>query len=119
MAATVLLKLSALTGEGKYTAIAEQALSNLNADRFFLGVDGIDPVVGLTTPDVLEAELSALMIRVSREVIVVADSTKFSNRSLSVIARLDTIHKLVTDEGISPRMRHAVEAAGVEVIIAS
>jgi DeoR family transcriptional regulator, aga operon transcriptional repressor len=97
---------------------AEQALSNLNADRVFLGVDGIDPEVGLTTPDVFEAQLSALMIRVSREVVAVADSSKFMHRSLSVIARLDGIHKLVTDEGIPPQMLDSLHAAGVEVIIA-
>jgi DeoR family transcriptional regulator of aga operon len=97
---------------------AEQALSNLNADRMFLGVDGIDPEVGLTTPDVLEAQLSALMIRVSREVIAVADSSKFMQRSLSVISKLDAIHKLVTDEGIPQEMLDALEIAGVEVIIA-
>jgi DeoR family transcriptional regulator of aga operon len=97
---------------------AEQALSNLNADRVFLGVDGIDPEVGLTTPDVLEAQLSSLMIRVSREVIAVADSSKFMHRSLSVIAKLDSIHTLVTDEGIRSTMVHALETAGVEVIIA-
>lgn len=97
---------------------AEQALGNLNADRVFLGVDGIDPEVGLTTPDVLEAQLGALMIRVSREVVVVADSSKFMQRSLSVIAKLDAIHKLVTDEGIPPAMVEAARAANVEVIIA-
>jgi DeoR family transcriptional regulator of aga operon len=97
---------------------AEQALTSLNADRVFLGVDGIDPEVGLTTPDVLEAQLSALMIRVSREVVVVADSSKFMERSLSVIAKLDSIHKLVTDEGIPPIMLNALHAAGVEVMIA-
>lgn len=98
---------------------AEQALSNLNADRVFLGVDGIDPAVGLTTPDVLEAQLSSLMIRVSREVIAVVDSSKFMNRSLSVIAKLDAIHKLVTDDGITPEMLAAMHAAGVEVLIAT
>lgn len=97
---------------------AEQALSNLNADRMFLGVDGIDPEVGLTTPDLLEAQLSALMIRVSREVIAVADSSKFMHRSLSVIAKLDAIHKLVTDRGISAGMLDSLHQAGVEVIVA-
>lgn len=97
---------------------AEQALNNLNADRAFLGVDGIDPEVGLTTPDVLEAQLGSLMIRVSREVIAVADSSKFMHRSLSVIAKLDSIHKLVTDGGIRPGMVQALQTAGVEVIIA-
>ena len=97
---------------------AEQALRSLNADRVFLGVDGIDPEVGLTTPDVLEAQLSALMIRVSREVIAVADSSKFMQRSLSVIANLDAIHKLITDDGIPPVMLDALNTIGVEVIIA-
>jgi len=97
---------------------AEQAMMNLNADRMFLGVDGIDPEVGLTTPDLLEAQLSGLMIRVSREVIAVADSSKFSQRSLSVIAKLDAIDKLVTDEGIPLNMVHAIQSAGVEVIVA-
>jgi DeoR family transcriptional regulator, aga operon transcriptional repressor len=97
---------------------AEQALSNLNADRVFLGVDGIDPEVGLTTPDVLEAQLSALMIRVSREVVAVADSSKFMNRSLSVIAKLDSIHTIVTDEGIPAPMLDALHENGVEVLIA-
>ena len=93
---------------------AEQALSNLNADRMFLGVDGIDPEVGLTTPDVLEAQLSALMIRVSREVIAVADSSKFMQRSLSAIGKLDAMHKLITDDGIPQEMLDALDAAGVE-----
>jgi DeoR family transcriptional regulator of aga operon len=97
---------------------AEQALSSLNADRMFLGVDGIDPEVGLTTPDVLEAQLSALMIRVSREVIAVADSSKFMQRSLSIIGKLDAMHKLVTDDGIPQEMLDALDIAGVEVIIA-
>lgn len=97
---------------------AEQALTNLTADRLFLGVDGIDPELGLTTPDVLEAQLSALMIRVSREVIAVADSSKFMNRTLSVIGKIDAIHKLVTDSGIPPQMLKSLRAAGVEVMIA-
>ena len=54
------------------------------------------------TPDVLEAQLNAIMIQVSREVVVVADSTKFQRRSLSVIAKLDSVHKLITDDGREP-----------------
>ena len=68
---------------------AEQTLRGLHADRLFLGVDGLDPEIGLMTPDVLEAQLNAVMIQVSREVVVVADASKFQRRSLSVIAKLD------------------------------
>ena len=96
---------------------AEQALGALYADRLFLGVDGLDPDIGLMTPDVLEAQLNAVMIRVSREVVVVADSTKFQRRSLSVIAKMDAVHKVVTDSGVPPEMVTALRARNVEVVI--
>jgi DeoR family transcriptional regulator of aga operon len=64
---------------------AAQVLSGLNADHLFLDVDGLDPEIGLTTPDGHEAQLKAPMIRVSREVTVVADSSKFGRRTMSTV----------------------------------
>lgn len=96
---------------------AEQALRGLHADRLFLGVDSLDPEIGLMTPDVLEAQLNALMIQVSRQVVAVADSSKFNRRSLSVIAGVDKLHKLITDTGASPQIVDALRARGVEVIL--
>jgi DeoR family transcriptional regulator of aga operon len=96
---------------------AEQTLRHLHADRLFLGVDGLDPEIGLMTPDVLEAQLNALMIQVSREVVVVADSSKFERRSLSVIAKLDVVHKIITDSGVSPESLAAVRARSIEVMV--
>jgi DeoR family transcriptional regulator, aga operon transcriptional repressor len=96
---------------------AEHALRGLHADRLFLAVDGLDPEIGLMTPDVLEAQLNSVMIQVSREVVVVADSSKFQRRSLSVIAKLDAVHKVVTDSGTSPEVLAALRARNVEVIV--
>jgi DeoR family transcriptional regulator of aga operon len=96
---------------------AEEIVNALHADRMFLGVDGIDPEIGLMTPDLLEARLNALMIQVSREVVVVADSGKFQRRSLSVIAKVDAAHKVITDAGLPEETRAALLARGIEVII--
>ncbi len=96
---------------------AEHTLKGLNADRLFLGVDSLDPEIGLTTPDVLEAQLNAMMIRVAREVVVVADSSKFARRNLSLIAPLDSVHKIITDDGLAPAMVAALRARGLEVIL--
>jgi DeoR family transcriptional regulator of aga operon len=96
---------------------AEQTLRHLHADRLFLGVDGLDPDIGLMTPDVLEAQLNAVMIQVSREVVVVADSSKFQRRSLSVIAGIDTVHKIITDPGLSPELVAVLRARNIEVIV--
>ncbi len=97
---------------------AEQTLRQLHADRLFLGVDGLDPEIGLMTPDVLEAQLNGLLIRVAREVNVVADSTKFKRRSLSLIARLEAVHRIVTDDKIDAETVAALRAKGIEVLIA-
>src|SRR4029450_13653956 len=51
----ILRQISCSTGGPR----AEQMLRGLYADRLFLGVDGLDPDVGLSTPDVLEAQLNA------------------------------------------------------------
>jgi DeoR family transcriptional regulator of aga operon len=96
---------------------AEQALPSLYAERLYLGVDGLDANVGLLTHDVLMARLNALMIEVSREVVVVADSTKFQRRGLSVISGLDAVHKLVTDSGAPPEAVADLRARGVEVLV--
>lgn len=97
---------------------AEQMLAGLRADRLFLGVDGLDPDVGMTTPDVHEAQLNALMIRVSREVTIVADSSKFSARSMSVIGTLDQVHRVITDTRADVAVVEALRARGIEVMIA-
>ena len=97
---------------------AEQMLQGLNADRLFLGVDGLDLQIGLMTPDVLEAQLNAMLIRVAREVNVVTDSSKFSRRSLSIIARLNAVHRVITDGRIDPDFAAALRGQGIEVLIA-
>lgn len=97
---------------------AEQMLQGLNADRLFLGVDGVDMTIGLMTPDVLEAQLNARYISVAREVNVVADSTKFRRRSLSLIAKIESVHRIITDDKIEPDTAATVRAKGIELLIA-
>jgi DeoR family transcriptional regulator of aga operon len=96
---------------------AEQLLSGLNADHLFLGVDGLDPDIGLTTPDVLEAQLNSLMIRVSREVTVVADSSKFLQRSLSVIAGVGDVQRIITDHKADSQLVVALRDRGIDVML--
>jgi DeoR family transcriptional regulator of aga operon len=96
---------------------AERMLADLNADHFFLGVDGLDPEIGPTTPDILEAQLNNLMMRVSREVTVVADASKIGRRSLSSIGSLSSIRRLITDDRIDPEMRRTFEAKGLELVV--
>ena len=83
--------------------MAEETLRHLNADLLFLGVDGFDVRYGLTTPNLLEAQVNRVMIEVARRVVVVCDSSKFGRRSLTLIAPTSTIHEVITDGGFPSR----------------
>ena len=96
---------------------AEQALRELQADRLFLGVDSLDPEIGVMTPHVLEAKLNALMIRIARQVVAVTDSSKLLRRNLSVIAPVEQVHVLITDRAAAPECVAAIRARGVEVLL--
>lgn len=94
---------------------AEQMVVQLSADRLFLGVDGIDPEVGITTPDPQEATLNALMMKVSREVVGVFDASKFGQRSLSVIAALSGLTLAIIDASASEADVETLTSRGVKV----
>jgi DeoR family transcriptional regulator of aga operon len=97
---------------------AERQLRELHADHAFLGVDGLDPETGISTPDLLEAQINSWMVEVSQEVTVVADASKLGRRSLSIISELSRIRRLITDSSASPDLLDAIRRQGVEVLIA-
>lgn len=98
--------------------MAEAALAGLQADLLFLGADGLDPERGVMTPHLPEAHLNAQMIAISRRVIVVADSSKLLRRNISLIARVDQLHMLITNEGANPEVVAELRRRGVEVVLA-
>ncbi len=95
---------------------AEAMMSSLHADHLFLSVVGLDAEIGPTTIDILEAQLNSRMVRAAREVTVIADSTKLGQRSLAVIARLDQVHRIITDSAASPESVEAFRSIGIEVL---
>jgi DeoR family transcriptional regulator of aga operon len=96
---------------------SEAALATLSADRLFLGVDSLDPERGLMTPHLMEAQLNAKMIRVARQVIAVADSSKLQRRNLSVICALECLDMLITDVRATPSVINAIRDRGVDVMV--
>ena len=97
---------------------AEQMVRDLHADHFFLAVDGLDLDVGLTTPDILEAQLNTLMMKAAQEITVVADASKFGRRSLSVIGDMQSVKRIVTDDRVSSETVDKLRQMGVEVVVA-
>ncbi len=97
---------------------AEESFKNYFCDKLFLAVDGLSVVHGLSTPNVEEAHLNRVMISIAKQVIVVADSSKFLKRSFAFMAPVSAIDILVTDDGIPQEDQKKLETTGIKVIIA-
>jgi len=95
---------------------AEHMLRPLHADHFFLGIDGLDADLNLSTPDLLEAQLNTMMMQISNEITVIADSSKIGRRSLSVIGNLTAARRLITDTRISQEMIDKIRSERIELI---
>jgi len=96
---------------------ANQMLAGLNVRRAVLSVAGASER-GFYNSNLLLVETERAMMSAADEVIVVADSTKFSHTSLTHLCDLANIDVLVTDEGLNPTWRDRLAAADVRVVIA-
>ena len=81
--------------------LADDTLRKVSADKLFMGVDGVDMNIGLTTPDINEAKTSRVMMESAGEVFLLVDASKFGRRSLGVISPLSAIDKLITTKRLS------------------
>lgn len=97
--------------------LAEDVLHEIHADLLFLGVDGFDAKIGLTTPNILESRVNRAMIKAARKVVAVCDSTKFSRRSLAIIAPPSAVHMVITDSHLPKEDEEALRSAGVEIML--
>jgi DeoR family transcriptional regulator of aga operon len=97
--------------------LAEEVLRKISADKLFHGVDGIDYEIGLTTPDIAEANTSRVMMHHASENILLVDSSKFGRRSLGVICQVKEINKIITTKKMDKLELKKLNDLGVEVII--
>lgn len=74
----------AMVGRG-----AIESLDKYRFDKCFMGVNGIHPQFGYTTPDEEEALIKQIAISLTREAYVVADQSKFSEIAFAKIANLN------------------------------
>ncbi|RYZ49282.1 MAG: DeoR/GlpR transcriptional regulator, partial [Chitinophagaceae bacterium] len=96
---------------------AEKMLEDFSCSKLFLGVDGIDAEFGLTTTNMMEAQLNKAMIKAAQKTVVLADSSKFGKRGFGRICGLEDIEQVITDSNISEHMAETLQGMGIEVTI--
>lgn len=96
---------------------AEQMMHSLHADHCFLSTVGLHVDAGLTTLDIMEAQLNRRMMKSAAQVSVLADSSKFGHRSLSLISDFRPIHRIITDTGAPPVDVEKLRLRDIEVVL--
>jgi ribose transport system substrate-binding protein len=76
-------------------------LTNLRAAKCFFSCSGVSPEEGFTETDLDEAALKSQMMKLARQVVVLADHTKFERTGAFKFAALSQAHHLVTDDHIT------------------
>jgi DeoR family transcriptional regulator, aga operon transcriptional repressor len=105
---------------GAFSLIGPAAIESLNAvvmDKVFIGVCGVDPERGATIIEAEEAAVFRAMSRRTKQVVIVADSSKVGMSSPAVICPVGDIDILITDDGVSDDAVNAFRRSGVQVVI--
>jgi len=95
---------------------ANELLSRLHVTTTVLSAAGIAEE-GLFNAHLLLAETEQAMLRAGGRAIVVADSSKFGCKSLTLVAPLDAIDLFVSDDGLAPAWRESIAAAGATLLL--
>jgi DeoR family fructose operon transcriptional repressor len=97
---------------------ANELLGRLHVTTTVLSAAGID-TDGLFNAHLLLAETEQAMLKAAGRVIVVADSSKFGQKSLTLVSALDAIDVFVSDDGLSAAWRETIAAAGARLLVAA
>jgi DeoR family ulaG and ulaABCDEF operon transcriptional repressor len=90
-------------------------IENFWAEKMFAGGFGVNRF-GLMETDPLIVQSHTRLLRRAEKLIVMADSSKLQQRSSMIVAALDQISTLITDDGASDEALALFRNAGIEVI---
>jgi DeoR family transcriptional regulator, fructose operon transcriptional repressor len=92
-------------------------LMEMTADRVFLGADGLTAAGGVTTANILMAEVDRLMVERSRQAVLVTDSSKVGRMGFVPVKQISAFQMLITDIGVPEGIVSEIRAQGVEVVL--
>ena len=101
-----------------YTLVGPQAeafFASFHAHKLFVSATGLTAEDGLTDPSPLEVLVKQAMRRSARQVILLLDSSKFGQQSLTPVFPLSEVSLVVTDEYAPPAMLAYLGSQGVDV----
>jgi DeoR/GlpR family transcriptional regulator of sugar metabolism len=102
--------------EDTYGDITLETIKRFKPEFTIMGVDGVSTSNGFTTTDPSMAMVKRQMVAVSKNLIIVADSSKFGKVCLLSIADMQHTSVIVTDTGFPVEEAEAIRQLGPQVI---
>lgn len=96
--------------------LAEAAFKDATFDLLFIGTDGLDPQVGLTTFNEVYG-VSKAMCNAAKRIVVLTDSSKFGRKSPNIVCGLDKIDTIITDSDLAEPIRALIREKGINLLI--
>lgn len=98
-------------------SFAEDMLKYFNCNLLFMGADGVDLEFGVTTTNMMEANLNRMMMNTSQQTVLLVDSSKFGKKGFSKICDVGEIDRIITDDKIPQIYLESLQEQGIEVTI--
>lgn len=97
-------------------AMAHENIRQCHFSKAFIGVDGIDLDAGFTSTHEQTARLSKLMGDHAEDIYILADNSKFHQRSFRTIFPINRVRAVITNVGVDRHFKHALTEHNVELI---
>ncbi len=104
-------------GYSLYGPQTEEFFSKINASKFFLAIHGVDVEKGLTEINIQIAHLKQVMMNSAREIILVADSSKFGKVEYATVASLERVNMIITDKDLDEKIANDIRKLGINLIL--
>lgn len=96
--------------------LAESAFEKFSFDKLFMGADGVDLSMGITTFNEVH-NVSTAMCKAASQIILLVDSSKFGRKSPNVVCKLEQVDVVITDSGIPADIHQALLDMAIKVFI--
>lgn len=97
--------------------ITENSLQGIRADIMFVGADGVDVKMGLTTFNE-GYNISSIMANISAKVVAVVDATKFNRNGFNIVLPMQKLDLVITDNSLSKEKQQEIILADVRLKLA-
>jgi DeoR/GlpR family transcriptional regulator of sugar metabolism len=101
-----------------YGHLTEMMLNEVNASKVFFGIRAVSLENGLTNDFVPEISTDRKILKIAKEIILLADHAKFERVATGLVCSATEVSKIITDNQTPQELIAEFTSLGIEMVIA-